>query len=167
MDKLTKPIEGYERKYFISENGDVTNQKGKLIKPYCRSRYITVTISKNGKMKTHYVHRLVAIAFLPNPKNYPEINHKDGNKHNNNVSNLEWCTSSINKQHAYDTGLKVAPSGERQGLHKLTWKDVEKIRNYYVRGSKENGSAALAKRFNVAPETILQVVNYKTWNKGS
>lgn len=68
-------------------------------------RYLCVKPSINGKQRTFYVHRLVAEAFLPNPKNFPQINHIDGNPHNNNVDNLEWCTASHNIRHAYDNGL--------------------------------------------------------------
>ena len=68
-------------------------------------RYRVVTIFKHGTQSTRYVHRLVAEAFLPNPDNLPQINHRDGNPQNNDVSNLEWCTAKANINHAYQTGL--------------------------------------------------------------
>ena len=68
-------------------------------------RYLCVRPSINGKQVTFYVHRLVAEAFLHNPKNLPQVNHIDGNPRNNNIENLEWCTASHNIRHAYNTGL--------------------------------------------------------------
>lgn len=68
-------------------------------------RYRCVRPSINGKQKSLYVHRLVAEAFIPNPHNFPQVNHIDGNPENNNVSNLEWCSASHNIKHAYETGL--------------------------------------------------------------
>lgn len=84
------------------------NGKIVLAKTYGISRdyrYLSFRYTENKKQKCVYVHRAVAIAFLPNPNNYPQINHIDGNPRNNNVSNLEWCTGSQNVQHAYRTKL--------------------------------------------------------------
>lgn len=76
--------------------------------------YLTVDLYDGGKRKTERVHRLVAEAFIPNPDNKPEVNHKDGNKHNNNASNLEWVTSKENCRHAWDLGL-MKPSRSMLG----------------------------------------------------
>lgn len=89
--------------YFISSKGEVKNPKGKTLKPQkTRNGYLRVCI--NGKYQR--IHRLVAEAFVSNYNNYNQINHKDGNKANNNANNLEWCTAKQNIQHAYKTGLK-------------------------------------------------------------
>ena len=71
-------------------------------------RYEIVVLYKNKKPKTFPIHKLVAEYFLENPNNYYCVNHKDGNKLNNNIENLEWCTISENTKHAYDLGLKKA-----------------------------------------------------------
>lgn len=71
---------------------------------YCGYNHVGLS-NKNGR-KTKVVHKLVADAFICNPNNFQEINHKDGNKQNNSVFNLEWCTRSYNVKHAYDLGLK-------------------------------------------------------------
>lgn len=95
--------------YDISSDGQVTNVKsGRVLKPDPnRTGYLRVTLSKEGKVKRFFVHRLVAMNYIPNPNNYLEVNHKDGCKTNNHKDNLEWCTSSQNKRHAVGAGLGV------------------------------------------------------------
>ena len=68
-------------------------------------KYTVVTYTESGKQTSYYVHRLVAEAFIPNPDDKPQVNHKDGNPSNNNVENLEWVTSKENVAHAYEIGL--------------------------------------------------------------
>lgn len=106
MDKeVWKPIEGYEGMYEISNLGRIksfkTNkQNGKILKLNTCSRYSKCILSKNGISTTFNIHRLVAQTFIPNPDNKLEINHIDGNRFNNCVSNLEWCTRKENMEHA-------------------------------------------------------------------
>lgn len=76
--------------------------------------YKQVFVSVKGIRYVRYIHRLVAECFIPNPDGLPEINHKDGNKANNHADNLEWCTSSYNKYHAFRTGLKKPSERQRQ-----------------------------------------------------
>ena len=98
-----KPIPNYEGIYWITKNGDVINANGKILKPYDNGYgYLMVDLKSNGIRKHARIHRLVAEAFIPNPNNLPEVNHKDEDSHNNFFSNLEWCTSSYNK--TYGTG---------------------------------------------------------------
>lgn len=150
----------------VSENGEIKSH-GKLINgEICKNGYKRIHVSDNG---THYkflVHRVVAAAFIPNPDNLPCVNHKDGNKLNNAVSNLEWVTYSENQKHAYETGLKSA-SGTKNGQHKLTEKDVAEIRARYVRGKHgEYNSYGLAKKYGVSPKTIMQIIKGVTWKEG-
>ena len=113
-----KPVVGYEGLYEVSNWGRVkslrrliTNQynsfyiEEKILKNWKNSKgYCLVTLSKNGTYKKFQVHRLVALHFLPNPSNLPEVNHKDENPQNNIVSNLEWCDRLYNVR--YGTGIE-------------------------------------------------------------
>lgn len=104
-----KLIDGYEN-YLITECGLIySNHKKSYLNMYPHKDvgYFTVQLWKNNNPETFYVHRLVATAFLDNPLNLPEVNHKDGNKLNNHFSNLEWVTSSQNSHHAVNTGLRI------------------------------------------------------------
>jgi len=104
-------ITGYEGIYYIEPNGDVYSQdriveykdgisyfkEGQLLKQWTMKRgYHFVTLCKNGNQKNYLVHRLLALTYIPNPNNYPCVNHKDCNKQNNNLENLEWCTNDYN-----------------------------------------------------------------------
>lgn len=95
--EIWKDVEGYEGLYSVSNYGRVKGHFGKILKPkYQRQGYLQVHLYKDKKQKTVFIHRLVAIAFIPNPDNLPQINHKDEIKDNNHVDNLEWCDGKYN-----------------------------------------------------------------------
>lgn len=97
MEEIWKDIEGYEGLYQVSNMGRVKSvRRNILLKSRIARGYERVNLSKNGKYLTKKVHRLVANAFIPNPDNLPQVNHKDENKTNNCVDNLEWCDSKYN-----------------------------------------------------------------------
>lgn len=104
--------------YEISSNGKVRNLKTRrMLRPgKDKCGYLHVSLSKNGKTKTLKIHRLVANAFIENFENLPQVNHKDGNKENNNVNNLEWVTCSGNLKHAYKNGLKKINEWQKKFL---------------------------------------------------
>lgn len=117
LTETWKPVCGYEGFYEVSNcgrikslvawNGHEYYHRKKIMKQSrTTTGYKKVELYKDGKRKSHKVHRLVAIAFIPNPKNKPHINHIDGNTVNNSVDNLEWCTPKENVDHALATGLK-------------------------------------------------------------
>ena len=80
--------------------------KGGILKQRTKNGYCIIDLTKNMKKTTHLVHRIIAKTFIPNPQNKTEINHKNGIKTDNNINNLEWCTPSENKKHAWDNGLR-------------------------------------------------------------
>ena len=113
LDEVWKDIPGYEGYYKASNLGRISStprmtkgrwglrpSNGGVMKPYKNTAYQEVGLSVDGKIKTMKVHRLVILAFIPNPDNKPFINHKDANKHNNRADNLEWCTREENANHA-------------------------------------------------------------------
>lgn len=119
MDEIWKDIEGYEGLYQISSLGRVRRIKGgkgtasgRILKSFANSGYFFVGLYVNSKQKHIGVHRLVAEAFIPNPDNKSEVNHINGNKHDNRIVNLEWVTPSENMQHAWRTGLTKGRTGK-------------------------------------------------------
>lgn len=103
-----RPIEGYEDLYMISNLGNVKIIKNNKIRKLQQKNngYLQLILNKNSVQKHHYVHRLVAQAFIPNPENLPCVNHIDHDRTNNRVDNLEWCTYDYNNIHSINPGLK-------------------------------------------------------------
>lgn len=118
MEEIWKDVIGYEGLYQISNLGRIKSltrkvqckggqrtTKGKILKPFqTRNPYLCIDLRQHQTHKTKFIHRLVAEAFIPNPNNYPYVNHKDSNPINNRIDNLEWCTQSYNVKYAYING---------------------------------------------------------------
>ena len=116
MEEIWTDIKDYNGEYQISTLGRIKSfkqdPKGKIMKPIIRPNgYIKINLYKNGNMTTYSLHRLVAETFIPNPNNYPEVNHKDCNPSNCAVSNLEWCTRQYNNTY----GERVEKQARAQG----------------------------------------------------
>lgn len=110
---MTKDVKGYEGYYKVDEQGNIYNSKTGMVKkqPIHAKGYKVVTLRKPGICKTYRVHRIVATAFIPNPENLPQVNHKNGIKTDNRVDNLEWCNNSQNQLHSIKNGLRVVKTG--------------------------------------------------------
>ena len=149
--------------YIIYSDGWIwSKHKGDYLKPQDNGLgYQKITMRVNNKRKNVYIHRLVAETFIPNPNSLPEVNHKDGDKSNNNVNNLEWCTGLQNKHHAAENGLTL--KGERNHAHKLTEEQIKTIRSEYVFGSKDKSQRALARKYGVSQTAIRYILSGKNW----
>ena len=140
MKEIWKDIPHFENSYQVSNFGRVksldnkSNHKKEIIlKQSLIMKYKCVSLSKNGEQKIFKVHRLVAEAFIQNPNNLPQVNHKDGNKENNFVENLEFCTASENVKHAYKIGLKKNKKGKEnlRSYKVYMLDDTDKVINEY------------------------------------
>lgn len=161
MKEIWKPIIGIEN-YYVSNKGRVISLiTGKILKDRL-DRYgyprLTLNGTKGGKIyKT--IHRLVAEAFIPNPDDKPQVNHIDGNKLNNSITNLEWTTSKENKAHQIKLGLNADVKGEKNPMSKLTNHDAWLIRYAY----EDLSNYKLAKIIGVSDETIRSIRNGKSF----
>jgi len=122
--------------------------------------YLRVRLCAHGRFRTFGVHRLVALAFIPNPSGYPEVNHLDGDKTNNVVGNLEWTTSRGNQQHAVETGLRKC--GEDHPSAKLTWALVASARERHGQGCSIQ---QLAREYRVSHSAIDAAIRGKSWKR--
>ena len=155
-------VKGYAGVYEVSNRGDVRRVGGKILSPKPgKNGYKTVTLQLNGYGKKYLVHRLVAEAFIPNPEDKPYVNHIDADKTNNSVSNLEWATAAENIRHAYNNNLIHQNRGEDNVQCKLSEEDVKWIKANVIKGDKEFGCKALAKKFGVTEPHVCCIVNGK------
>lgn len=152
FSEVWKPIKGFENYYEVSNIGNVrsldrpsTNpinktEKGIILKHSIKRGYKCCVLQKNGNKKHVSIHRLVAVAFIDNSKNLPQVNHKDGNKLNNNAENLEWCTAKQNINHSWNIGLSKPRIGKNHHNSKLSSLDVVEIRKMFgIKSNKEIG----------------------------
>lgn len=152
----------YSDVYEVSDEGHIRNKKTK--------RVLREFIGKDGYLRTQFngksrtVHRVVANVFIPKSQERDFINHKDGNKQNNRVDNLEWCTRSENMRHAYQHNLK-SQAGIKNSRCKLTPDQVRFIKNNYVPHDPECGAKPLSKKFGVAHQTISAVACGQNWKE--
>lgn len=172
-------VPGYENEYQITRDGIVRSKPryvnspaaggrrllaGKEIKTRLIKGYPAFHPCVGGKKRTVYIHRLLAMLFVPNPDNKPYVNHIDGRKDNNEISNLEWCTHKENMRHAFMTGLATYPDvgpGERSPSSKLRNEDVIEIKKRIAMGE---GNKSIARDFGVSPGTIGFIKTGETWS---
>lgn len=143
--------------YDITCTGEVF-RNGRKLKLKRLGKYFGFTECINNVKHNKYIHREVATKYIPNPLNLPEINHKNGNRADNHVSNLEWCTRKQNDNHARNTGL-IKQNGEDSVRAKLTEVQVKYIKKHKSLFKQRQ----LAKMFNVSDCTISEIINGKSW----
>ena len=154
--EIWRDIAGYDGDYQVSTFGRIKSFKNgrvRILKPFIQGDYIYVELHKGDEGKTMLIHRLVAEAFIPNPDDKPEVNHKDGKKFNCVVGNLEWSTHSENIKHAFDTGLEEAKRGESNWQASLTNEQAK-----YIRENPDGLTGIeLAKKFDVTATVISEI----------
>ena len=156
--EVWKPFCIQERIYYVSNTGRVKNKYNKILHTVVGSSgYEEICLCVNYKRYYKRVHRLVAQAFLPNPNNYPCVNHINGNKLDNNVSNLEWCTVAHNTQHSYNHGYQRGKSGNC----KLSDAQVILIRRLRLAGLSRFEVCALFPE--IKQSTIFDCYYYETY----
>jgi hypothetical protein len=172
-----RPVPGYEEYYTVNNAGRVMSVErmikrenstpmfisGKELKPFFGDGYKFVKLNKGKSSKTTAVHRLVALAFIPKPDGCNCVNHIDGNKTNNHVSNLEWTTQSENMKHAWRTKLCTGTKKELGEMHhqaKLTNEQVAEARRRYAAGER---AKVLAEEYGITRTAFHNMLTGKTW----
>ena len=155
-------VNGISTNYEVSNFGEIRNcSTNRILSPFIdKDGYYRNTIVVNGKSYKQGVHRFVAQAFIPNPENKPEVNHKDGDKSHNEDSNLEWSTVPENIQHAYDTGLKEAIRGSANSLSHYTDKQIHKVCKLL---EKDISNINISKRTGVERKYITDIKKGRRW----
>lgn len=161
-----RDIQGYEGVYQVNPIGQVKRigggsgaVRGLVLKDFDNGHgYRYISLSKDGKGRNYYIHVLLATAFIPNPERKPQINHRNGQKSDNRLENLEWVTLSEQMIHAYGTGL--APSGEYNHMAKLTEYEVGVIRRLHMAGVAR---PVIASSFGISKATVHRIVHRELW----
>lgn len=155
-------INGKLTNYQISNSGLVMNKNTKKLVCHGMNEkgYLQIKIPIDGKTYTRKIHQLVALAFIPNPENKPEVNHKDGNKENCHDWNLEWTTRNENVQHAYDTGLIIAKKGSDSPSAKYTDKQVHEICKLLEQGK---GNVEVSEITGINESVIINIKGGRQW----
>jgi hypothetical protein len=168
-----KDVIGYEGLYQVSDlgrlkslrkkvrarTGSFSYKRERILKQSFYKGYLRTCLTYGCKKETSSIHRLVALAFIPNPENKNSVNHKNTIKKDNFISNLEWNTQKENVNHAYDNNLVPFMQGERHGASKLTEKDVLEIRS--LRGIISG--VELSKRYNISTSVICAIFKKRIW----
>jgi hypothetical protein len=137
--EIWKDVVGYEGLYLVSDLGNMKSlprgfTKGKILKPMLQRGYANICLCKNGIIKRVRIHRIQAIAFIPNPENKPYINHKNGVRNDNRIENIEWCTNSENQKHSFDV-LGRKPAYGMLGKTGSLCKNSKPVNQYDIDGN--------------------------------
>ena len=179
LNEIWKPIKGYEGLYEISNrgsikslereignNGGIAIKKEAILTPQqIRCGYYRIGLTdENKKRKMFLVHRLVATAFIPNPQNKSEVNHIDGNKKNNNLENLEWCTRGENLKHAYKTNLRTTEAS-KNNFKKMIEKHKRKVIQKDINQNIINEFKSIKEASKITETSIISVCKHKGYYK--
>ena len=149
--------------YFVSSTGKVSNSKDLILKPEIRAGYYSVNLYFNGKKKKRMIHRMVAEMFIPaHMVGEEHVNHKDGVKTHNWVSNLEWCTPSYNSKHAFTMGLRKNKSGSESHLSKYTEEQVLLVCELLMENTNINH---IVEQTGISDKNIYLIRDKKIWKE--
>lgn len=172
-EETWRPVLGYEGEYEVSNrgrvrsldrninyrNGQSRRVKGKILTHTLNRGYPSVTLWRNQSQVCKKIHRLVSEAFIENPSNKTQVNHKDGNKTNNYAENLEWVTPKENQRHAFKTGLNK--NSHARVLNSLQVRVIKRLLACGVAGTY------IGEVFGVVPETIYSINHGRTWRNNA
>jgi hypothetical protein len=157
-----RPIEGYEGLYEVDNMGNIytlpKNSRPERILVFSPDSfgYLRVGLCKNNKVKTFKAHRIVALTFIPNLENLPQVNHKNGIKTDNRVENLEWASAKSNINHAWKIGLSKALNGDSNGNSKISDNERDAIvRDYALTDMTQD---QIGKKYGVTQSNVAQIV---------
>jgi len=160
---MWKQIPDYPN-YFVNQEGQIkamTRKGTTLLRPSFTSKgYAVVSLCKHGKSKSHLVHRVVATTLLLNPNNLPQVNHISGDKTDNSVTNLEWCTQEYNAYHRTHI-IKTQVRGADVHTSKLSPKLVAKIKQEYNKTGITQ--TEIGRRYGISQQQVSHIVNGKSW----
>ena len=140
----------------------MTNRPDKIMKSHISSGgYLRISLQTKSGSSMFFIHRLIAEVFIPNPDNKPMVNHKNGNKLDFRIDNLEWVTASENEKHAYDNNLKFGQRGSKNPMAKLSEYDVREIKKRLKNGDKPLN---ISKDYNTNKMNIYKIKSGIRWN---
>ena len=163
IEEIWRDIPGHDGSHQVSNLGRVRNPSIIRKQQISTTGYWTVNLPVAGKCTIRKVHRLEAIAFLPNPEHKRCVNHKDGNRLNNHITNLEWATHKENAQHAFKYLPRIILKGQECPKAKLSEADVMNILSLHAKGFSQRGIVKAVTNVNISRRNVRSIIDGTSW----